>query len=89
MKPTTKSWQVLPCLVLLSSSLFAQWNKNAGINPTQNTAATVQASSENGAKVAGNAIDGDEDTRWESKSPLPSGFISDNNQNVFYNGRRE
>lgn len=82
MKPTTKSWQVLPCLVLLSSSLFAQWNKNAGINPTQNTAATVQASSENGAKVAANAIDGDEDTRWESKSPLPSGFISDNNQNL-------
>ncbi|WP_417599746.1 T9SS type A sorting domain-containing protein [Owenweeksia hongkongensis] len=82
MYPTKSSWQLFGCLLLGTSSLFSQWNRNAGVNPSLTRTAIVTASSENGAKVAANSIDGDENSIWESKSPLPSSFISDGNQNL-------
>ncbi|AEV33952.1 hypothetical protein Oweho_2997 [Owenweeksia hongkongensis DSM 17368] len=82
MNPTKSSWQLFGCLLLSTSSLFSQWNRNAGVNPSLTRTAIVTASSENGAKVAANSVDGDESTTWESKSPLPTGFFSDGNQNL-------
>lgn len=82
MKPTKFGGLVFACLVISSVTVFAQWNRNAGINPSLNIGATTSASSENGANVATNATDNNESTRWESKKPLPSGFISSVNQNL-------
>ncbi len=82
MNPTKTSLCLLGCLFMSTSALFAQWDRNAGVNPSLTKTAATTASSENGTKVASNSIDGDETTMWESKSPLPSDFISDGNQNI-------
>ena len=47
--------------------------------------AVVTATSENGNNFAANASDDDENTRWESTSPLPSNFIGNSNQNLLLN----
>lgn len=82
MYPTRSNWLLFGCLLLSTTSIFAQWNKNAGINPSFTKTAITSASSENGAKIAANSIDGDENTMWESQSTLPSGFVSNSSQNL-------
>ncbi|HXH18187.1 MAG TPA: discoidin domain-containing protein [Chitinophagales bacterium] len=73
---------VFSLLTAFSISAFAQWNPYAGVIPSYTWNATVTASSgDSGAEV----IDHNENTNWQSDAPLPNGFLSKAEQNVFLN----
>ena len=62
-------------LVLSFKSITAQFDPHAGIIPSLTEGASVSVSSISPTSFAGNILDGDVGTFWQSTGALPSGFL--------------
>lgn len=68
-------------LLVVSFAGYGQWNPDAGLVVPYTHQAEAIASGTNPQA----AIDGNLETKWESEPPLPSGYISSADQNLFQN----
>ena len=66
--------------MIISNSVYCQWDSNAGLIKSFTADAIIEVSS--GANKS-NIIDGDLQSFWESSSPLPSNYIQNENLNIF------
>lgn len=68
-------------IFLFSTRLTAQWNPNAGVISAHTEGATVSVSSNNAN--TNNILDLNDNTAWQSGAPLPGGYISRPDLNIF------
>ncbi len=66
----------------IATTGLGQWNPHAGVIPSFSWNASITATSGGNAAAA---IDHDDQTSWQSAAPLPYGFISKPQQNIFLN----
>ncbi len=85
MTTQNRAWQVAACLAFSSFFINAQFDRHAGVLASFSKNATPAATSQKAGNAPSLAIDGDEDSGWQSAPTLPSAFLAQAHNNALLN----